>query len=125
MSISDSNEAGIFPVAATVPVLPVFLPVILPVVFLPVFFPFWLLVFLEGLILEDERGEDSVLKIFGLLILDASPSQEAVGILSIGPGLEPAANLILEGELVLRSSGWIGAPLLTFLLGVGKPLGIK
>ena len=122
---ADANEASIFPVAAAVPVLPVFLPVILPVVFLPVFFPLWLLVFLEGLELENERGEDSGIKIFGLLILNASPHQEAEGVLSVGPGLEPAAHLILEGELVLRSSGWIGAPLLTFLLGVGKPLGIK
>ena len=117
MSASDGNEAGIFPVAATVPflpvifpVFPVFLPIIIPVFFLPVFFPFWLLVILEGLILEDERGERGVLKIFGLVFLDASNHKGAEGGFSIVPGLVRAAHVHILFELELRSSRWVGAP---------------
>ena len=106
MDGADADEAGLFPIAATIRVF-----VVLSV--LPI----------ERLIEENERGECGVLQIFGLVLLASSSHQEAIGV-PIVPGLESAAHFIREVKRILRSSSWVGAPGLTFILGVGKILGI-
>ena len=109
---ADANEAGLLPVTATVPVFPVLFAIFVKVVF-PVLI----------VILEDERRECGVLQIFGLVYLDSSSHQEAEGVFGV-PVLESAAHFIGDVQLILRSSSWVGAPGLTFILGVGNILGI-